>query len=173
MDLDLLYPGRFVKGSQLQGITKIEVVSASLVKMGEDDEKPKAHKPGDRPKPIERKAVLTVRMRDPFTGEVGLQEIVWCKVNSLLTDQIYGRDTNAWVGKVLFIHNDLRVRMMGKVGGIRVCGAPASVLPSPKKVTIRIKRQRGGDYVEEHTLLPNGGLTAPSKGATHAAPSDG
>ena len=163
LNLDALYPGRFVKGKALLGVTKIEVLNVHLEQLDKD-----AKEQDDAPTPGKKKekprAILTARMRNPATGSVEPHEIIWCKVNSLLTKEIYGEKPAGWIGKVLFIHHDPRVRFgRDNTGGIRVCGAPANVLPQPKTVVITIKRKVGGNFREEHELLPNGGITSPSK----------
>lgn len=165
-DLDLLFPGRFLKGTQLSGVTKVEILGSNLENLADEDDGSTKQKK----RKADHKAVLTVKMRDPVTCVIGPREIVWCKVNALLTAEIYGRNTDEWIGKTLFIWHDERVKFgKNQIGGIRVCGAPASVLPTERPVVIRLKKKVGGDLIEEHTLRPNGGLTAP-KSPGHAAP---
>jgi len=161
-DLELLYPGRFLKGPQIPESppTRIEILEVGT-ELFESDEPAKAGK-----KKKDTKGIITAKMRDPVTGVVGPKEIVWCKTNALLTAQIYGRNTDEWIGKTVFIHFRPDVKFGSETpGGIRVCGAPASVLPRSVPVTIKRPHRKP----EVYTLRPIG-PAAPRAEAPAAEP---
>lgn len=134
-DFDVLYPGRFLKGRTLEAPKLIKILKVGGEELeGEDNNK-------------ELKAILT------YTDESGKSmQAVWCKTNSELVAALYGRDFTAWTGKYIAIYFDPSVKVKGvQKGGIRVWGAPASVLSSPKQVEIYRPRRKKPDV---YTLRP-------------------
>jgi hypothetical protein len=132
-DLDELYPGRFLKGRTLNGPKLIRIVSMNGDFL-ETDENRK-----------EFKAILK------FKDEEGDGEIVWNKTNALLTAELYGREYEKWAGQLIVIFFDPDVRFGSeKPGGIRVWGAPASVLPKAKQVSIKRPRRKKPDVFTLH-----------------------
>lgn len=119
---DTLFPGRFMKNTQLEKPMEIRIVSmVGETLEGEDNKK-------------EAKGILTYADKDGKQGE-----IVFCKTNCILTAAMYGDLYENWPGKLITIYRDPSVRVKGEVtGGIRVYGGP--MLTEPKEV--RIKRPR-------------------------------
>ncbi len=147
---DELYPGRFLKGTTLEGPTVIRILSMG----GEVLEGEKGN---------ENKGILRYRTagRDgrPVEGE-----IVWCKTNAILTSHILGSDYAAWAGRCITIHYDPTVKLgREQVGGIRVFGSPE--LKEPKTVEIKRPRRKA----ERWRLVPTDGKGR-EKGATTSAP---
>lgn len=81
MDFDALFPGRFLKAGLFNGQDVTLTIAA--VKVDE--------LPGKTPKTKEKKAVLS------FVEEE--KELVLNKTNGICLKAMFGRETNAWVGK--------------------------------------------------------------------------
>lgn len=147
-DLDELYPSRFLKGRTLERPLTIRILSVG----GEDLE-------GD--KGVKFKAIVKYKARDK-DGQIVDGEIVWNKTNALLAAAVFGtRDFTAWVGRLITIAFDPKVKLGSETpGGIRVCGSPE--LTETK--TVEIKRPRRKPEI--YRLQPTGG----PKSATKAEP---
>jgi len=155
-DFDELYPGRFLKGTTLEGPTTVKVVSMVGDKLKDDDGNEKL------------KAILTVKTRDKKSGDIVTEEIVWNKTNALLTAAMFGRDYEKWAGHLVTIAYDPNI-MFGKEkkGGIRVAGPPE--LQRPCEVSIKRPRRK---MPEVYTLRPTPKATTEAAPAT-PAPQDG
>ena len=120
---DELYPGRFLKGTQLAVPRVIRITSIDAQDLETED--------GG----VEPKAVLR------YTSATGPGEVVWCKTNAILTAAVLGtEDHTAWGGHLITIYHDPSV-MFGRerVGGVRVYGSPEL---ADATVTVQIKRPR-------------------------------
>lgn len=144
-DYETFFPGRFLKGAQIPPgkPTKIEIVGCKADELPNDD--------GGE----DQKLLLLIKMRLPTTGQVGNIEVVWNKTNCILTSEGYGRDTEGWIGKVLFIHLDEKVKVGKETkGGIRVYGFPSSVWPETKTIEIKRPRRKVPDRYVLHSVAP-------------------
>lgn len=119
---DTLFPGRFLKNTQLEKPLEIKIISMGGEELeGENNKK-------------EAKGILMYEDKDGKRGE-----IVYCKTNCALTAALYGDDYDGWKGKVLTIYRDPKVITKGEVtGGIRVWGGPTLTAP----LVVKIKRPR-------------------------------
>jgi hypothetical protein len=120
-DLDILFPGRFLKGKTLDKPKVIRIVSVeSMVLDGDDNKK-------------EHKATVKYKSAD------GDGEWVCNKTNALLIAAMFGRDFATWAGHLIVLAFDPEVRFGAeKPGGIRVFGSPEIARP----ISAEIKRPR-------------------------------
>ncbi len=102
-----------------------------------------------RKKGPEHKVLCVIKYLDPLTNKPVTRNALFNKTNCVLTETIYGRDYEGWVGKLLFLHNNENVRMGADItGGLRVFGAPSAVWPEDRTVKIkRPRRKMTDDYV--------------------------
>ncbi len=132
---DELYPGRFLKGTQLTAPRVIRILSLHVEELeGEDG----------RSMP---KAVLRYRDAD------GESEIVWNKTNAHLAAAVLGTpDFTQWSGRLLTIWHDPDVRFgRERVGGIRVFGSPEMSEAEQRGELRRPRRKRPDVFVLRRT----------------------
>lgn len=142
-DWKTLCPGKYLTGRELPRPVKVEILSVSgEILLDEEDE-------SKRKKGPEHKVLCVIKYLDPITNKPVTRNALFNKTNCVLTEAIYGRDYEGWVGKLLFLHNNETVRMGADItGGLRVFGAPSSVLPADIPVKIkRPRRKMTDDYV--------------------------
>ncbi len=142
-DWKTLCPGKYLTGRELLRPVKVEILSVSgEILLDEEDE-------SKRKKGPEHKVLCVIKYLDPITNKPVTRNALFNKTNCVLTETIYGRDYEGWVGKLLFLHNNENVRMGADItGGLRVFGAPSSVLPADLPVKIkRPRRKITDDYV--------------------------
>lgn len=127
-DIDALFPGRFLKGADLNGREQtVEIVDV----WGEDLEGQKGVKP---------KAIVSFKRATP-----GPRELVLAKINSACLKAMFGSKRSAWLGKrVTFYATDKIMPMpSGENKGracLRVMGSPD--ITEPIAVTFAPPRRR-------------------------------
>ena len=129
---DVIYPGRFIKATELEQPTVIRIAALVSERLQGDD--------GEKAKGVLR-----------FKDATGEREAVWCRTNAILTAAALGTDDiEQWKGRLITIANDPTV-MFGreKVGGIRVFGSPELA----KETRVQIKRPRR-KHPETYVLRP-------------------
>ena len=142
-DWKTLCPGKYLTGRELPRPVKVEILSVSgEILLDEEDE-------SKRKKGPEHKVLCVIKYLDPLTNKPVTRNALFNKTNCVLTETIYGRDYEGWVGKLLFLHNNENVRMGADItGGLRVFGAPSAVWPEDRTVKIkRPRRKMTDDYV--------------------------
>lgn len=142
-DWKTLCPGKYLTGRELPRPVKVEILSVSgEILLDEEDE-------SKRKKGPEHKVLCVIKYLDPLTNKPVTRNALFNKTNCVLTETIYGRDYEGWVGKLLFLHNNETVRMGADItGGLRVFGAPSAVWPEDRTVKIkRPRRKMTDDYV--------------------------
>ncbi len=142
-DWKTLCPGKYLTGRELPRPVKVEILSVSgEILLDEEDE-------SKRKKGPEHKVLCVIKYLDPLTNKPVTRNALFNKTNCVLTETIYGRDYEGWVGKLLFLHNNEAVRMGADItGGLRVFGAPSAVWPEDRTVKIkRPRRKMTDDYV--------------------------
>ena len=142
-DWKTLCPGKYLTGRELPRPVKVEILSVSgEILLDEEDE-------SKRKKGPEHKVLCVIKYLDPLTNKPVTRNALFNKTNCVLTETIYGRDYEGWVGKLIFLHNNENVRMGADItGGLRVFGAPSAVWPEDRTVKIkRPRRKMTDDYV--------------------------
>lgn len=149
-DWETLYPGRFLKKSDLVGPRTIRITAVKIEALENDTG-------GKEDKPV-------INYRDAK----GVGEIPWNKTNSKLTEIALGgeRDYQKWVGRCITIAHDPSI-MFGaeQKGGIRVVGSPE--LKQGQRVKIKLPRRKKPEVYELYPTNMRGELVKP---ATTPAP---
>lgn len=143
-DFDELYPGRFLKGGDFARTPRTLTIARVQLEELEGEK-------GKRKRGIVR-----------FQEES--RELVLNKTNGLLLRAMFGRSTEAWVGRRVTFAFDADVKLGGKVvGGIRIVGSPE--ITEAREVEIALPRKRPFTV----TIQPTGQRAAASKRATLSA----
>jgi hypothetical protein len=120
-DFDELYPGRFLKGGDFARSPR--TLTIARVQLEELE--------GEKGK---RKRGIVRFQEEP-------RELVLNKTNGLLLRAMFGRSTEAWVGRRVTFAFDADVKLGGKVvGGIRIVGSPE--ITAAREVEIALPRKR-------------------------------
>lgn len=158
-DYEMLFPGRFLKKSDLPRPTTIRIVDVAPADLA-TDESTAAVKKGAKVKKERAQGLVTFKARPGDTGEYKGNEWILCKTNGALIAAALGeRDFTKWAGRLITIHNDPRVGFGGQiVGGIRVYGSPE--MTEEKRVEVKMPKRHDP---EVYFLKPTG--TAKGKSA--------
>lgn len=145
-DYEMLFPGRFLKKTDLAKPTTIRIVEVTAADIATDE-------PGSDGKKEKAKGLLRFRARPGDLGGYTGDELILCKTNAALIAAALGdRDFDAWKGRLITIHHDPAVSFgREKTGGIRVCGSPE--LQAEKRVEIKMPRKT---RPEVYVLKPTG-----------------
>lgn len=143
-DFDELYPGRFLKGGDFARTPRTLTIARVQLEELEGEK-------GKRKRGI-------VRFREES------RELVLNKTNGLLLRAMFGRSTEAWVGRRVTFAFDAEVKLGGKiVGGIRIVGSPE--ITAAREVEIALPRKRPFTITIQPTGQPTGQRAAQREGA--------
>lgn len=123
MNIETAFPSKYLKTSDFddQGDVLLTIASVKVEKVG-DDEKPILYFQ-------ERSKGLTLN-----------------KVNSTIISSAFGKETDGWVGKKIFVYNDPSVQYMGEVvGGLRVRIPPKNTNMGPAAGSPRLSVQEAAE----------------------------
>ena len=112
MDINAAFPSKYLKATDLQGHTVTVTITAfEMADVGDDA--------GDKP-------VLMFHGKD--------KGLVLNKINSQMIAEMYGTETDAWIGKPITIRPDKTSYNGRLVDCLRITHTPASPAPAPPPV---------------------------------------
>lgn len=162
-DFESLFPGRFLKKTDLARPTTIRIVDVFAADIAAEEE-------GDDGKKEKAKGIIKFKAKPGELGSYAGDEWVLCKTNATLISVALGgeRDFVAWKGRLVTIHHDPEI-MFGreKRGGIRVYGGPE--LTREMKVEIKMPRKK---RPEVYRLQPTGKKPATEQPTAPPPPQD-
>lgn len=171
-DYESLFPGRFLKKTDLERPTVIKILEVSPAGDALVEEPPKnAKKP---PKKEKAKGIVVFAYKAGSLGSFIGKEMILNKTNAaLLAHALDERDFTRWAGHYVTLYDDPTVRWAGEeVGGIRVFGSPE--MSRKKRVEIKMPRRSSSEFYDLTPTNAAGRAVAVGpmvKAATAATPS--